>query len=239
MKRKASILAGVFAAAAVGVAAPASAAVITGTGSDFSDAWSFLGQPGNVSLTGNYSVDVTAFSSTSMTLLITLTNTSPGSNVRLVSWGFGTNPDITGVTFSDPQGSDGGMVNSLLDSIPNTGNQIEVCAFGGPNCNGGGSGGIQSQGGSDIFQLVLTGNWGSSLTLDPFGYKFQGPGGSYECLSNGNTSTCTGSPPPPPPPPPGQLLPEPGTLALIGLGALGVGALRRRKKLFDPNLGDK
>jgi hypothetical protein len=69
---------------------------------------------------------------------------------------------------------------------------------------------------------------------------FNGPGGQLAGWSHMTLYFRQGTlPPPPPPPPPGQLLPEPGTLALIGLGALGVGALRRRKRLFDPDLGDR
>jgi hypothetical protein len=47
-------------------------------------------------------------------------------------------------------------------------------------------------------------------------------------LSGTCTSGCT-SPPPPPPPPP-RVIPEPGTLLLLGSTLVGFGILRRRKR---------
>ena len=77
-----------------------------------------------------------------------------------------------------------------------------------------------------------SGTWASSdavLTPDNKGFEaavhaFTATGGSFFAA---NSSSCTGAtcnPPPPPPPP----IPEPGTLALLGAGLLGLAGARYR-----------
>ncbi len=51
--------------------------------------------------------------------------------------------------------------------------KIEVCAFGGNNCAGGGNGGIYGAGGSDTFSILLGGTWGTSVDIAPIGFKYQ------------------------------------------------------------------
>ena len=106
------------------------------------------------------------------------------SDARLASWGFGVGPNATSVSFVDAV--DGGVTSATLASIPGLG-QIEVCVWGGNNCSGGANQGLLA-GASDTFDLTLTGQWGSSVTFDPLGVKFQGRGGGQFGCTN---SDCT------------------------------------------------
>jgi hypothetical protein len=181
-------------------------------------AFSSTGGPYTLGVSGSF--DLLSMSSTTAVLQIVLNNTSTvtgggslGLNtVRLSSFGFGITPNLSNVTFSDSV--DGGMTNAALAGIP-TLNQIEVCAFGGPNCSGGGNGGILV-GASDTFNLTLTGLFTglTSLNFDPLGVKFQTDAGSFEFI-NGQIPTT-------------QLVPEPTSMALLGAGLLGLAALRRK-----------
>ena len=174
------------------------------------------------------SVTVSGFNSSALTLHVILNNSSTlngipyslADNVRLTGWGFGVDPNATGVTFTDS--ADGGLIDATLDSLPSL-SGIEVCAWGGNNCSGGRNGGIQA-GSGDTFDLILAGIWGNSVNFDPLGVKFQTGSGSFEfactgsCTANSRLAAAV------------LAVPEPQTLALIGLGLLGLAMIRRRAR---------
>src|SRR4030095_6478957 len=131
----------------------ASAFFIDNAGDSLNFSWSYGG--GGYDLTGAVAMTATALSSDSLTLQISLTNNTlapSANNARLTAFGFGIDPDATEVTFTDA--SDGGMLNASLHKIPSL-KTIEVCVFGGPNCSGGGNGGIYANGASDTFSLLI------------------------------------------------------------------------------------
>jgi hypothetical protein len=209
--------------AALGLAlasSPASAFFIDNAGDSLNFSWSYAG--GGYNVTGAGTMTATALSSGSLTLQISLTNTTVAPNAndaRLTAFGLGIDPDATGVTFSDA--SDGGMINASLDNIPSL-KTIEVCAFGGPNCSGGGNGGIFANGASDTFSLTITGAFANGATIDPLGYKYQTDDASpyeFSCSTTSTTGQCGG----------GRTVPEPGSLALLGVTAVACATIRRRR----------
>lgn len=198
----------------------ASAVLISSaTNNPYVFSWSSLG--GGYTLTGSGSMSLSGFNTNSLTLSVKLTNDtvaggSPsGKDARLSQFGFGIDPNATGVTFSDA--ADKGIVGAALDTIPSL-SLIEVCGYGGNNCSGGGNEGIYGNGGSDTFSIILAGTWGDSVNIAPLGYKYQTNNGSFEFYSS--TSSTGG--------PPTGNVPEPDTLALLGIGILGACLYRRR-----------
>ena len=195
----------------------ASAFFIDNAGDSLNFSWSYAG--GGYNLTGAGTMTATALSAGSLTLQFLLTNNTTaasGVDARLTAFGLGIDPDASGVTFSDA--TDGGMVDASLDSIPSL-KTIEVCAFGGPNCSGGGNGGIFANGASDLFSLTITGAFANGVTIDPLGYKYQTNVGSFEfsCSTTSTTGQCEG----------GRTVPEPGSLALLGAIAAAYVTTRR------------
>lgn len=204
----------VAAALLMGLPAVSMATLVSG-GSNNPLAFSWSYNTGSSLLTGSGSMLLSGFNSSFLTVSVTLNNTSAlggQGGERLTSFGFGIDPNASSVGFLDA--ADGGLINAKLgQNFPGI-QGIEVCAFGGPNCAGGGNGGIYA-GTSDSFAIVLGGNWGSSVNIDPIGLKYQTGYGSFEFSPNGG----------------GGNLPEPSSIALAGLGfgILGFGLRRRRE----------
>jgi hypothetical protein len=142
----------------------------------------------------------------------------PDSNSAIVAFGFGVDPNATASLVT------AGGVFDMVDEgfggqqqFSGGFQQIDVCIFA-QGCSGGNVNlGLQA-GDTDSIVLDIMGDFdmgGTSsvgaLTLLDFPLKFQGTWGSFET--------------------PGQSVPEPGTLALLGGGLIGVtiGARRRRR----------
>jgi len=185
-----------------------------------------------VLLTATGTVTVTGgFNSSSLAMQVTVDNVStlngdpftPTDGVVLTAWGFGVDPNMTGITFLDS--SDGGMIDAKAYSDAGFGG-IEVCAWGGNSCSGNSAGGVLA-GASDSFQLLLDGNWGSSVTFDPIGARFRTADGvvhSYECSG---TACSVGSLRAQE-----QVVPEPQTLLLLALTLLPMaGTFRYHRQL--------
>jgi hypothetical protein len=208
------------------VAVPTSAqAVSLGVGGTTTQSFFFAGNgvdPIN-DLTAELTLEVISISATQVVVELSLENTSAGPG-SIESVGFATAPDATGVSGTttgafDP-GTDADRFNGFtLDNIPSL-TLVEVCAWAGNNCSGGPFPQLLAPGELDVFQMTLTGTWGSTVDFTDFGVKFQGAPGSFEFYSDGGDGGDGGG---------DTTIPEPASLLLLGVGALAAGRRARRR----------
>jgi len=196
-------------------------AVIVSSGSNNPLVFTWDYDTGTSHLTGFGSMVVNGFNSSSLTVSISLHNTSllgGQSGERLTAFGFGIDPNATSVAFIDA--NDGGMIDAVMGAnFPNY-QEVDICALGGSTCAGGSKGGIYA-GTYDSFAIILGGSWGSSVDIDPIAFKYQTGYGSFEFTSSSSGGTPSSS---------GTTVPEPTTLSLLGASLLGVALMRRRRK---------
>lgn len=177
--------------------------------------------------------DLTSINSTTAEFDVTGINTSTGAGQnRLVSFGVDVvTPPLTGASTTNSLPT-AGEWDAVAGPVTFPGFQkVDLCSYAGPNCSGGSSLGVL-MGQTDTFHLILMGAFGTvpSVTFtSPFPGKFQGVGNagqSYEVDACAGSTACV---PGPPRPVPDNGVPEPGTLALLGLGLWGLYAAQRRK----------
>jgi len=196
-----------------GFSLPSQAVTITSSSSSYSFNWSYISAAGL--LTGNGTLAVSGFNSNVLGVSVTLNNTSGLGSNRLTAFGFGIDPNANGTILLDNL-LDGGMWAATMSSMPGLAG-VEVCAWGAWGCGGGQYGGGIYGGNSDSFALLLAGNWGNSVNIDPIGFKYGTDAGSFQFLAAdaGSFKTSGGS------------VPAPGPLALFGFGLAAL-LVRRR-----------
>lgn len=217
-------------------AAPGQALTISGSGDSvaltsadvggaFNVSWSIDPAEYSQNLTAISSWQIIGFTSTTLTLGISITNTTVLGGLLLqaavTTFGFGTVPDST-ASLSDP----GDVFESIgsgsgpKETFPGGFKYIDVCVFA-SGCSGGSiNEGLQA-GVSDLMTIALSGIFGTTpgVTLSIFPIKFQTSGDSYE--SGGLIR---------PGPNPISVVPVPAALPLLGAGLIALGAFARRRR---------
>ncbi|SFC10504.1 PEP-CTERM protein-sorting domain-containing protein [Polaromonas sp. OV174] len=224
MSLKKIIQAAAICAGLIGLGGGASASVITFHNVNDTGSILYSTTQDGATLSATMQFTLSAISNNSATFALTVSNNSsgPGAN-QLMSFGVDTvSPTLTGASAT---GSWEAGINKTLPTFQT----VDLCIWRSNGCPGGAVGDGLAEGLSDMFSLVLTtaGNFlqpdGISFT-SPYGVKFQnvGTAGSAAefagCIAG--TAGCG---------PTTRQLPEPASIALVGLGLLGVALGRRRR----------
>lgn len=172
-------------------------------------------------LTGSTTLTLTGITGTSYNFNYSVTNTTSNPvDSRIASFGFDTNPDISGATST-------GTYNSALigGQVPSPFNTVDVCfKAGGSNSCSGSGGVLDGQTGSGTLTLSFA-TAPSSLTLSDFFVRYQsitGAGNVTSATGSGTITSSGGSTG-------GTPVPEPGMIGLFGLGLIGLALARRRQ----------